>query len=239
MGDAFFAAFAQAENAVAAMVEAQRAIASEDFSAVEGLRVRAAINTGTPDQHEGDYRGEAVDRAARLLAIGHGGQILITDEAASQIRNTLPSAMSLRDLGTYRLKGVPEPQRVYQLLAPGLIEGFPPLRSVAAWSGERSVFDAGDFHPVENFSGRDGELDALHAALAHDGAIAVVHGLGGVGKSSIAREFGWRHRDEYSVVWWLNAQTERAALNICVLFSRPSAQQSPRPNSMRQARRRC
>jgi tetratricopeptide (TPR) repeat protein len=80
------------------------------------------------------------------------------------------------------------------------------------WRAARSIADA-SIRPVSGFSGREDELESIKVALAKDGAIAVVHGLGGVGKSSAAREFAWRNRDRYSVVWWLDAQTEESIVN--------------------------
>ncbi len=208
IGDAFCAAFARPDDAVAAMLTVQQRLAVEDFSAVDGLRVRAAIHSGAADAREGDYFGSAVNKVARLLAIGHGGQILLTAETATLIDGALPKDVSLRHLGAFHLKDFDEPQRVHQVLAPGLPSEFPPLRSLGTLPSDLSIVEAAQFHPVPSFSGRDEELAAVHEALAHEGAIAVVHGLGGIGKSSIAREYGWRNRDVYSVVWWLNAQTE-------------------------------
>jgi len=208
IGDAFCSAFARPENAVAAMLAAQEALNSEDFSAVDDLRVRAALHTGAVEAREGDYFGPPLNKVARLLAIGHGGQILVTEETAALIGGMLPGGGSLRDLGAYHLKDFPEPQRVHQLLAPTLPAEFPPLRSLGTLPSDLSIVDSKEFHPVPSFSGRDDELAAVQAALERDGAIAVVHGMGGLGKSSVAREYGWRNRERYSVAWWLNAQTE-------------------------------
>ena len=208
VGDAFCSAFAAPEDAVAAMLAAQQALNAEDFSTVDGLRVRTAIHTGAAEMREGDYFGPALNKVARLLAIGHGGQVLLTAETAALVDGTLPADVSLRELGAYHLKDFTRPQRLYQLLVPGLPAEFPPLRSLGTLPSDLSVVDTAEFHQVANFSGRDEELATLQAALKSDGAIAVVHGLGGVGKSSIAREYGWRNREHYSVVWWLNAQTE-------------------------------
>ena len=88
VGDAFCSAFARPPDALAAMVSAQQQLAAEDFSAVDGLRVRTAIHTGTADEREGDYLGPEVNRVARLLAIGHAGQVSLrcncrTSSAAS------------------------------------------------------------------------------------------------------------------------------------------------------------
>ncbi len=82
IGDAFCCAFSRPEDAVAAMLAMQRHLAAEDFSAVDGLRVRAAIHSGTADARDGDYFGPAVNKVARLLAIGHGSQVLLTHETA-------------------------------------------------------------------------------------------------------------------------------------------------------------
>jgi class 3 adenylate cyclase/tetratricopeptide (TPR) repeat protein len=213
MGDAFLSVFPRPGNAVAAMLTAQQSLTAVDFSAIDGLRVRAAMHTGTAEEREGDYFGPTVNKVARLLAIGHGGQILVTSETAALAKGTLPDDVSLRDLGTYHLKDFAEPQRVHQLLAPGLPADFPPLRSLGTLPSDLSIVDAAEFHPVPSFRGRDEELAIVHAALKPDGAIAVVHGLGGVGKSSLAREYGWRRRDAYSVVWWLNAQTEDGVID--------------------------
>lgn len=76
------------------------------------------------------------------------------------------------------------------------------------WRGPRSIVDAESIRPVPSFSGREEELEAISTALSNDGAVVVVHGLGGVGKSSVAREYAWRNRERYSVIWWLDAQTE-------------------------------
>ncbi|MBV9103452.1 MAG: tetratricopeptide repeat protein [Candidatus Eremiobacteraeota bacterium] len=208
VGDAFCSAFAAPQDAVAAMLAAQQALNAEDFSAVDGLCVRAAVHTGTAERRENDYFGPALNKVSRLLAIGHGGQVLLTAETAALVDGTLPPNVTLRELGAYHLKDFAEPQRLYQLLAPALPAQFPPLRSLGTLPSDLSVVDTAEFHPVANFSGREEELATLQAALKHDGAIAVLHALGGAGKSSIAREYGWRNRDEYSVVWWLNAQTE-------------------------------
>ncbi|MBV9648315.1 MAG: tetratricopeptide repeat protein [Candidatus Eremiobacteraeota bacterium] len=208
IGDAFCSAFARSEDAVAAMVAAQRALGAEDFANIDGLRIRAAIHTGTVDERDGDYFGPALNKVARVLAIGHGGQILVTAETAALVDGALPSDVSLRDLGSYHLKDFAEPQRLYQVVAAQLMAEFPPLRSLGTLPGNIAIVDVAEFRPVATFSGRDEELGAVDAALSRDGAIALVHGLGGVGKSSIVREYGWRNRDAYSIVWWLNAETE-------------------------------
>ncbi|MDQ6824479.1 MAG: adenylate/guanylate cyclase domain-containing protein, partial [Candidatus Eremiobacteraeota bacterium] len=104
VGDAFCAVFSNPQDALSALLAAQCALAAEDFSAVDGMRVRAAIHTGTADERDDDYFGPSVNRVARLLAIGHGGQVLVSGVTTDLVQGALPSQTSLRDLGEHRLK---------------------------------------------------------------------------------------------------------------------------------------
>ncbi len=175
VGDAFCAAFARAEEAVAAMVAAQRALAAEDFSAVGGLRVRAAIHTGTADERDDDYFGPAVNRVARLLAIGHGGQVLVSGVSADLVQGELPSRASLRDLGEHRLRDLARPEYVYQLLAPDLTADFPPLRSLDLLPNNLPRM-------LTSFVGREREIAEI-TALIHASHLVTLVGSGGVGKT--------------------------------------------------------
>ncbi len=104
--------------------------------------------------------------------------------------------------------------------------------SVSYWRAPHTVIDAEAVRPVPGFSGREEELGVLGSSLARAGAAVVVKGLGGVGKSSVAREFAWRNREQYSVVWWLNSQTEdgivEALLRLGSLFVRGLDQHADR-----------
>ena len=113
IGDAFCAAFPTAGDALEASVAAQRAFAREDFSAVDCLHVRMAIGAGEADERDGDYFGSVVNRTARLLAAGHGGQILLSGEAADLALPHLPPGVTLRHLGSLALRDIKEPERVY------------------------------------------------------------------------------------------------------------------------------
>jgi tetratricopeptide (TPR) repeat protein len=231
VGDAFCCVFARPEEAVAAMVQAQQSLASADFSRVDGLRIRAAVHTGTADERDRDYFGPAVNQVARLLSLAHGGQILLSGVAADLVAGSLPAQTSLRDLGAYRLKDVALPERVHQVLAPGLPADFPPLRSVGTRPADL-VVSSEEVHTVSGFTGREEELAALQTAFSRNGGVAVVHGLGGCGKSSVAREYAVRNRDRYAVVWWLNAQTEddlvEGLIRLGALFVRGLDQQADR-----------
>jgi predicted ATPase/class 3 adenylate cyclase len=175
IGDAFCAAFWRPEDAVTAMLDVQRRLAEEDFSAVGGLRVRGAIHTGTADERGGDYFGPAVNRVARLLAIGHGGQVLVSGVSADLLQGSLPTQATLRDLGEHQLKDLARPEYVYQLLAPGLQSEFPPLRSLDALPNNLP-------RQLTSFIGRDAEVAEITALIEAHPLVTLV-GSGGIGKT--------------------------------------------------------
>ena len=100
VGDAFCAAFATASDAIAAALDAQRALAAADFSAVEGIRARMALHSGSAAERDGDYFGPTVNRVARLLAIGHGGQVLLSGACTELVRDELPPQSAARSRRT-------------------------------------------------------------------------------------------------------------------------------------------
>ncbi len=178
IGDAFCAAFARPEDAVAAILDAQRALAAEDFSAIDGLRVRAAVHTGTADERVGDYFGPALNRIARLLAIGHGGQVLLSGVTTDLVQGALPPRASLRDLGEHRLRDLARPERVYQLLAPDLAAEFPPLRSLDVLPNNLPL-------QLKSFVGRETEIAEITALIEQHRLVTLV-GSGGVGKTRLS-----------------------------------------------------
>lgn len=178
MGDAFCAAFSLPADAVAAMLDAQRALAAEDFSALDGLRMRAAIHIGSADERGGDYFGPAVNRVARLLAISHGGQVLVSGVTTDIVQGNLPPKTSLRDLGEHRLKDLAQPERVYELNAPGLASDFPSLRSLSALATNLPL-------QLTSFIGREKEIADI-TSLIHKHRLVALVGSGGVGKTRTA-----------------------------------------------------
>ena len=125
-GDGFFVAFERAGDAVAAAVDAQRALRELESGDV---RVRMGIHSAEPHLHEGSYHGVGVHRAARICAAGHGGQILLSNATAGIVEDLGLLGVALVDLGDHRLKDLEQPQRIVQVLAEGLSETFPPLRT--------------------------------------------------------------------------------------------------------------
>lgn len=132
MGDAFCAAFTGALDALAAALAAQSALHADPWSEVGGMAARMALHSGTFEERSGDYFGPALNRIARLVTIGHGGQVLLSQAACDRVREVLPTGVSLRELGAHRLKNLKEPEQVFQLLHPNLPAEFPPLRSLEA-----------------------------------------------------------------------------------------------------------
>jgi len=132
LGDALCVAFATAPQALHAAVDAQRALAREDFSAVGGLSVRIGMHTGHAEERGNDYFGPAVNRVARIMAIGHGGQVLLSEISRGLAHSDLPAGVTLADLGLHRLKDLAEPEHVWQVNIDTLAVKFPPLRSLDA-----------------------------------------------------------------------------------------------------------
>src|SRR5690349_21196969 len=132
MGDAFHAVFGRAPDAVAAALDAQRRLQAEPWGEVGPLRVRMALHTGSAEERDGDYYGPSLNRAARLMSAGHGGQVLLSAVTVSLVSQSLPDSVSLLDLGRHRLKDLIEPEHVFQLVSPGLGSDFPALMSLDA-----------------------------------------------------------------------------------------------------------
>src|SRR5438132_2606904 len=133
-GDSLFAVFPRAAEALAAACTLQQALCVEPWPPEAPLRVRVALHTDTADLREGDYYGPGVNRCARLRAAAHGGQVLLSQTACDQVRDTLPAGASLRDLGARRLKDLQQPEHIFQLLHPSLPGDFPPLRSLETYA---------------------------------------------------------------------------------------------------------
>lgn len=126
VGDAVCAVFADPTQALAAALASQRALAAESWGVVAPLRVRMALHAGAVEARNGDYFGPPLNRVARLLSAGHGGQILLSGTVRDLTAESLPPGAGLRDLGERRLKDLQRPVRVWQLLAPDLASAVPP-----------------------------------------------------------------------------------------------------------------
>jgi len=131
-GDAFCAAFHTAPDALAAALESQRAIHAERWPEAAKLRVRMALHTGAAEFRDGDYFGAPLNRAARLLAAGHGGQTLLSESTHDLCRDHLPPLVTAKALGEHGLKDLARREAVFQLCHPDLPQSFPPLKTSLA-----------------------------------------------------------------------------------------------------------
>jgi predicted ATPase len=182
VGDAFCAAFARPENAVAAALDAQRRLVAEDFSGVDGLRVRMALHSGTADEREGDYFGPPLNRIARIISIVHGGQVVLSDITSALVHDDLPPDVSLIDLGAHRLKDLAEPERLHQLVIADLPHEFPMLRSLEQLPNNLPL-------QLTHFIGRDDELATTKTFLKESRLVTLI-GAGGIGKTRLALQVG-------------------------------------------------
>jgi predicted ATPase/class 3 adenylate cyclase len=182
VGDAFHAAFADPLAAVEAAVTVQRALAANESRATAPVKVRIAIHTGVCEVRDGDYFGRPVNRVARLEAIAHGGQTILSGVTAQLIQDRLPADVGLLDLGEHRLKDLDRPERVSQLAIEGLEETFPLLRSLSRPTQLTNL----DIQPT-SFIGREQELGELRSLLATARMVTIV-GTGGAGKTRLAQQ---------------------------------------------------
>jgi predicted ATPase/class 3 adenylate cyclase/DNA-binding CsgD family transcriptional regulator len=190
MGDAFFAVFVDAPAALAAAVAIQRTLGTgagtSGAAAPPGsrlpapVRVRIALHTGVAEARDGDYFGPPLNRAARLLAAGHGGQLLVSEATRGLLRGQIADDVRLSDLGEYRLRDLQTPERVYQVTAPGLAADFPPLRTLDSRPHNLVL-------PLTGLINRDQEVTAVAELLGRDDVrLVTLTGPGGVGKTRVA-----------------------------------------------------
>jgi predicted ATPase/class 3 adenylate cyclase len=179
-GDGLAAAFQRAPDAVGAALDAQRRLQSETWD--PPLSVRMAVHSGDVEERVGDYFGPPLNRCARLMASGHGGQVLCLGVAASLVADRLPEESALRDLGSHRLRDLSEPEQVFQLDHPALRDTFPPLRSLDSYRGNLPT------QPTA-FVGREAQVLEVAKAI-EEARVVTLCGVGGVGKTRLAYQAG-------------------------------------------------
>ena len=186
-GDAFSAAFPRASDAVAAALLAQAELTKEPWPEETPIAVRVGLHTGEAAEREGDYFGSAVNRAARIKAIAHGGQVLCSEMTAGLVKDEV----ALADLGQHRLRDLSAPQHIFQVGG----GAFPPLRTIDAFPGNLPL-------QVSSFVGRDRELERTAVALA-ECRVVTLTGVGGVGKTRLALQVAAEVLPRYSDGAWL------------------------------------
>jgi predicted ATPase/class 3 adenylate cyclase len=215
-GDSLFAVFARAADALAAVCALQRAYVAEPwpgYAEEEGgsrraesdpfapaafaLRVRMALHTGEADLRDGDYFGPVVNRCARLRAIAHGGQILLSEATQQLASGNLPFGVVLQDTGLHRLRDLQQPERVYQLWHPELPSDFPRLRSLDTLPNNLP-------RQLTSFVGRESEMAEVKRLLAQN-CLLTLTGTGGLGKTRLALQVAADILEDYSDGVWLVA----------------------------------
>jgi predicted ATPase/class 3 adenylate cyclase len=196
-GDGFFVAFERTADAVAATVDAQRALAAESWADGTAVRVRMGIHTGDGRlDADGSYVGADVHRAARVAAAGHGGQVLLSETTSSLIANELPPGVELRGLGEHRLKDL-RPERICQLVITGLQTEFPPIRSLDRRPNNLPT-------QLTSFVGRDAELDEA-ARLLESTRLLTLTGPGGTGKTRLSLQLAANVSERFPDGLWFVA----------------------------------
>jgi len=177
-GDSRFVVFPDALDAIAGGVAIQRGLAEAEWATPEPIVVRMALHTGASDLQAGDYYGTAVNRAARLRGVAHGGQTVISRATCELVRDHLPQGVSIQDLGEHTLRDLTRPEHVFQLDVEGLPGAFPPLASLSTIPNNLPV-------QLTDFVGREEELEDAKRIII-DSRLLTILAPGGAGKTRLA-----------------------------------------------------
>jgi predicted ATPase/class 3 adenylate cyclase len=179
-GDGLMAVFGSTADGVSACLKAQHGLAHARWGETGALRVRMALHVGEAARRNGDYYGPTLNRTARVMAAGHGGQVLLSAAAAALVIDQLPEGSTLRDLGEHRLKDLGRPERVFQLVHPDLPVSFPPLVTLSRRTRELP-------DEPSAFVGRAAELDEIGEHIEDESVrLLTLTGPGGIGKTRLA-----------------------------------------------------
>jgi predicted ATPase/class 3 adenylate cyclase len=187
-GDSFFVVFPSATGAVRTAASAQGAFASHSWPHGRPVRVRMGLHTGEGRRGGDDYLGIDVNRAARIAAAGHGGQVLVSEATRALVADALPDSVSLRDLGGHRLKDFDEPQHLYQLVIDGLPADFPSPKSLETPTNLPPQ--------LTSFVGRDKEIQEIKTLL-ESSRLVTLTGAGGSGKTRLAVQVAFDLLDRF------------------------------------------
>ena len=212
-GDSFFVIFRGAVEAVAAAADAQRAIAAEPWPDGLAVRVRMGLHTGDIEAAGADVIGYAINRTARIAAVAHGGQVLLSDTTRGLVEGSLPDGIGLRDLGEHRLKDLAAPERLAQLVIDGLPDDFPPPRSLDARPNNLPT-------QLTTFVGRDKELGEAVALLGGTRVLSLT-GPGGTGKTRLSLQVAAAAADEFpDGIWFVALEPVRDPALVAATIAR-------------------
>ncbi|HJU51828.1 MAG TPA: adenylate/guanylate cyclase domain-containing protein, partial [Acidimicrobiia bacterium] len=204
-GDGILARFDTAPDALAAAVDAQKSLASEPWGMVGSLKVRMGIHTGESEQRGGDYFGPTMNRTARIMAAGHGGQVLFSAMAARLVDDRLPHGAALRDLGIHRLKDLTQPEHLFQLVHDELESQFPALTTLDSRPHNLPL-------QATEFFGRSAEISTIDAMLRSPGTkLVTIVGPGGAGKTRLGLQVAAEQIERFADgVFFVDLSAERA-----------------------------
>ena len=213
-GDSFFVIFRGAVEAVVAAADAQRAMAAEPWPDGLAVRVRMGLHTGDIEATGGaDVIGYAINRTARIAAVAHGGQVLLSDTTRGLVEGTLPEGIGLRDLGQHRLKDLAAPEHLAQLVIDGLSDEFPPPRSLDAQPNNLPT-------QLTTFVGRDKELGEAVSLLAGTRLLSLT-GPGGTGKTRLSLQVAAAAADEFpDGIWFVALEPVRDPALVAATIGR-------------------
>lgn len=195
VGDAFCIAFPEPLDALSAAHAVQKALAEEAWENIEPLRIRIGLHTGPAEMRDNDYFGPTLNRVARIMGAGHGGQVLLSHDTAELVSHRLPPGVSLRKLGAARLRNLDGVEQIFQLVIDGLLSDFPPLRSLVATPNNLP-------NQTSAFIGRERELADLRA-LCREHQMVTLTGPGGTGKTRLAIEAASALLEDFPDGAWL------------------------------------
>ena len=219
-GDGFLARFDTVGDAIRVAVAVQRDLAASTLTSVE-LRVRMAVHAGEAERRDDDWFGTTINRAARLLELSHGGQILVSGVVAALTDDMPIGGCTLLDLGVHPLRDLTVPEHVFQVLAPGLDARVPALRGVAEIAARPLP------RRRSSFVGRRGELERAPTVIDDHRLISLV-GAGGIGKTRLAEEITIGRSVAGDRVWWVDlTRADHADDVAAVLVDATNARGSP------------
>src|SRR5579862_913347 len=211
-GDSTFSVFERPTDALACICDLQRALHAEPWPPGATIRVRAAVHTGVAEERDGDFNSSAVNRCARIRALAHGGQTLVSRATYELVQGRLPEGASLLSLGSRRLKDLSQPESLYQLVHPDLPSDFPALLSLDSLPTNLPA-------QVSSFIGREREMAEVQRALKQTRLLTLT-GSGGCGKTRLALQAAAEALEEYADGIWL---VELAALSDASLLAQTVA----------------
>jgi predicted ATPase/class 3 adenylate cyclase len=195
IGDAFCVAFHTASDAINAAVDAQRKLQNEDWGETQ-IKVRMGLHTGSAEFTGSDYRGYlTIAKVHRVMSVAYGGQVLLSNTTADLLHNELPKGIMLCDMNEHHLKGLPDPEHLWQMVAPNLQKDFPPLQSLQEIPNNLPV-------QLTSFIGREKEVEQVRNRLAQNHLITLT-GSGGVGKTRLSLQVASQLLNEYPNGVWL------------------------------------